>query len=644
MNTDEKLRAQIRALRTQNIALNKTNSIFRDKTHQLMRLSDTLYEQLAEPIKIEANRTSTKFDGITLVIAAYNIPQQIQRTLISCTPYYQNIPANELEIIIIDNGSRVPLSKTDFKHFPSVSQVIRVEGQPSPVHGLNKGIEAAKFSNVGVMIDGAHMLSPGVLSNASSVLKMFERPVIDVPQYILGTVSQNLRPSDNGFEREATDLKDLGWPEIGYSLFDYAVMPGEQIAKNPINAIESNCLISSKGVFKDCGAYDERFDEAGAGLANIEIFSRLTNNPNNKFVSLAGEGTFHQDHHGTTTSVSSTERDALVQQYYKKFEEITGNKTNSMFRGPFVFGDVSTSSPTPPTISRDYGVARNKILQELASIYEDRARYDQKGPMPSLTLKATSADERKTRPTLKPLGLLNNKKGQENLASYGYRSILQKAHDILKPRRYFEIGVDDGASISMAKCPAVGVDPDCEITSSFHYPTQIFRKESDSFFGEQDLCERVMSNDIDLAFIDGMHLAEFVLRDFINVEKWVAEGCVVIIDDVYPEQFAMAERDRKFNAWCGDVFKIIPILLEYRPDLEVDTFEAFAGPYRKGVATVSGLDSSNTVLSQNRDQIIKDILGGKYNLTDMNDLARMVPITPINKVESVLTAAKNRRN
>ena len=639
MTTENALRAEIRALKIRNRALARSNAIAREKDRQLMRLTDFLYHQITEASFNQVEPEKAEFDGISFIIVAYNIPNQLQRTLMSCAPFYQNFEPGELEVIIIDNGSDVPLEKSDFQKFPRVTKVIRVEGHPSPVVGLNRGIEAAKFSNVALMIDGAHMLSPGVAANAKAVLQMSNRPVINVPQYILGSVSQNLRSSEDAFERETVDLKNIGWPSLGYSLFDYAVVAGENFNKHYLDAIETNCLITTKAVIEDCGGYDERFDEAGAGLANIEIFNRLCHDPRNKYVAIPGEGSFHQDHGGTTTSLSAEEREAVVERYYAKYKEITGDERNISLRGPFVFGDVSACNTSVPTISREYGKARAKVLEQLSQIYIDRVRYEQEGPVPSLTLKPSSADERKTRPVLKPLGLPQSK----DSAVYGYRSILKKTHKVIAPRRYFEIGVDDGGSISLAACPSVGVDPGCEITSPLPSPTRIFRRESDRFFADEKLCQRVLGDDVDMAFIDGMHLAEFVLRDFINVEKWSAPGAVVVLDDVYPEQLEMAERDRTFNAWCGDVFKIIPILKEYRPDLRVDVFEAFAGPYRKGVAIVSGLDRDNGTLMDNYQQIHDDILGQKYVLSSMEDLQRMVPTTPIEELEAVLQSAREAR-
>ena len=216
-------------------------------------------------------------------------------------------------------------------------------------------------------------------------------------------------------------------------------------------------------------------------------------------------------------------------------------------------------------------------------------------------------------------------------------------HESLDPQLYFEIGVDSGASLQLSECASVGVDPAYHITCSVTAPARLFRITSDKFFENEACCRDLLGAGIDLSFIDGMHLSEYVLRDFVNVEKWCNQGGAIVLDDVLPEQMEMAARERDFNAWCGDVFKIVPILAEYRPDLKVHVFEAFAGPYRKGLAFVTGLDRGNTALADAYERIEADILGEKYALAGMEDLERMVPTTPIERLEEVLQSARAAR-
>jgi len=353
----------------------------------LLRLTDQLYKAASTALDPSASAVQAKFEGITFVIAAYNIPRQLKRTLASCSPNYQGIAPGLLEVIVVDNGSDVPLSRNGLSEFPWVSQVIRVDNNPSPVHALNLGIEAARFSLIAMMIDGAHMLTPGICRLSRSLLAVVSRPVINVPQYMLGDISQAIRQSDEDpFDTEERCLKDIDWPNNGYALFEHCTIPGEDLLKHAFEAGESNCLITTREVLDDCGGYDERFDEAGAGLANIEIFERLTHDPRNEFVIFPGEGSFHQDHHGTTTALTPAERARTLTEYRKKYEQVTGDKFFAMYRNAFYFGHASYRLGNASIISKDYTEARKQVLEDLSALYFDRAKKGIGGAIPTLSI------------------------------------------------------------------------------------------------------------------------------------------------------------------------------------------------------------------------------------------------------------------
>jgi hypothetical protein len=48
-----------------------------------------------------------------------------------------------------------------------------------------------------------------------------------------------------------------------------------------------------------------------------------------------------------------------------------------------------------------------------------------------------------------------------------------------------------------------------------------------------------------------MHLFEYALRDFMNVEHCAAPGAIVVIDDIFSSHPAQAERKRRTRAWTG---------------------------------------------------------------------------------------------
>jgi glycosyltransferase involved in cell wall biosynthesis len=97
------------------------------------------------------------------VVVVYNIPREAPRTLRSIAADYQrNIAAEEYEVIVVDNGSNPPFDASIFASLPGNFRLIRIDpAPPSPAHALNRGIAEAKGDVIGVMIDGARMITPG---------------------------------------------------------------------------------------------------------------------------------------------------------------------------------------------------------------------------------------------------------------------------------------------------------------------------------------------------------------------------------------------------------------------------------------------------------------------------------------------------
>jgi hypothetical protein len=144
-------------------------------------------------------------------------------------------------------------------------------------------------------------------------------------------------------------------------------------------------------------------------------------------------------------------------------------------------------------------------------------------------------------------------------------------HRLVQPRGYIEIGVQQGGSLQFAKCAAVGIDPAPMVVAALHPGVTVHVATSDVYFSntQWDLPTRV-----DLAFIDGMHLAEYALRDFINVERVGHSQTIVVFDDVLPYNADIATRVQPPGDWTGDVWKVSEVLKRWRPDLRqvlVDT-------------------------------------------------------------------------
>jgi methyltransferase family protein len=172
------------------------------------------------------------------------------------------------------------------------------------------------------------------------------------------------------------------------------------------------------------------------------------------------------------------------------------------------------------------------------------------------------------------------------LAGPRHEEILSALHAHLKPRTYLEIGVEHGETLRLARCPSIGIDPNMQIDHQAigEKPAcLLYRMGSDRFFETYDP-EALLGDRIDFAFLDGMHLFEFLLRDFINVERHCRRNSLIVLHDYVPTDLYLARRHREDEAlrgttrivggWCGDVWKMVLILREYRPDLRIYGFDA----------------------------------------------------------------------
>jgi hypothetical protein len=146
----------------------------------------------------------------------------------------------------------------------------------------------------------------------------------------------------------------------------------------------------------------------------------------------------------------------------------------------------------------------------------------------------------------------------------------------------------------------VCIDPGYAIIVPLDGDVALIRTTSDEYFSREDPLEPTGGRAFDMAFIDGLHLFEFALRDFINTERHCTEQSVIVFDDVLPRTVDEAARQRHTLAWTGDVFPILDVLAQYRPELSV--IPVNTSP--TGLLLVMGLDPTSTVLSDNFEEIL----------------------------------------
>lgn len=207
-----------------------------------------------------------------------------------------------------------------------------------------------------------------------------------------------------------------------------------------------------------------------------------------------------------------------------------------------------------------------------------------------------------------------------DLAGCHYRQVLRTLHTELRPRNYLEIGTLDGGSLALADCPSIAVDPgfaftDIDVVRRIVSKPALFlfRMTSDRFFQDYDP-PALLGDKVQLAFLDGMHRCEFLLRDFINTERHSARNAVIVLHDCLPVEEPMTDRTyrarspvapQRENWWTGDVWRTARLLRRVRPDLSFTTLDA----QPTGLVLITNLDPHSTVLSDGYDGHVRTMLG-----------------------------------
>ena len=212
---------------------------------------------------------------------------------------------------------------------------------------------------------------------------------------------------------------------------------------------------------------------------------------------------------------------------------------------------------------------------------------------------------------------------------------LERLHTVIVPEIYLEIGIARGQSLSYARPPtlAVGVDPEPAISVPLKTETHIFCETSDVFFSQRRL-QQLTDRPLALAFIDGLHVFEQSLKDFMQVEALCGPRSVVLIHDTVPLEEPTQSRVRATQFHTGDVWKTVLCLKHYRPDLDIFTI---ATPWT-GLTVVTGLDPTSRILAECYDEAINRFVGMPFSHIEsrMDEALNIVP----NDVEMIKARLK----
>jgi glycosyltransferase involved in cell wall biosynthesis len=636
---------------------------------------------------------------VTVIVVVYNMPREAPRTLYSLSAAYQrHIESDDYEVIVIDNGSVPPIDRQMIESLSGNFRLIRVDDAlPSPAQAINRGLKEARGDIIGVMIDGARIVTPGLLHFARHGARLYEKAVVATLGWYLGPDLQ-WRAIDGGYNQEREDalMKSIDWPTDGYRLFEIGTMDESSVDGWFQPIAESNALFLPRKFWDALGGVDERFDSPAGGLINLDTFNRAVEADDAQLVILLGEATFHQVHGGTNTNSPLPGQQNNWTRWASQYKEIRG-RAYQMARArsaPTYIGTLprpallrfsrSVMQPFPrldPTSGYSFplepplGFNFNKNLWALASpkpssdpkaaelaglMHEEFAaeRYaaaaavarlvrerfqDEPEPQRMLFLLAAYSPAPGEANFALALGRAHEILGENKVATSNYQAALglnsnlveahiglarlrmpgdfyhvwlDRFYSTLAPANVVEIGVDKGQSLSRVCAPttAIGVDPYPDISFPLKTESHIFPETSDEFFARRGLDTLLAGGLLGIGFIDGLHLYEQVLRDFMHLEAYCGPRSVILIHDTVPLDEATQNRKCNTQFHTGDVWKIVLCLKHYRPELDVFTI---ATPWT-GLTVVTGFHVESRLFANSYEEVVSRFVNKPFSDIESN--------------------------
>jgi hypothetical protein len=291
-------------------------------------------------------RTRGRID-LSVVVVGFDMGRELPQTVRSLTrPYQRGVDDLRFEVLVVDNGSTPALDPTAFDGADPEVTVVRVDdARVSPAEAVNRAVRSTRGRQVGIVLDGARMVTPGVLALARSALALHPGALVTTMAWHLGPDHQS-RSRLAGYDAAEEDrlLASVDWPADGYRLFDIAALAGANPTGfgGPIN--ESCCTFLSRDRFEELGGYDESFTSPGGGYVNLDFFTRSQALPGASLTVLLGEGSFHQIHGGVASNAPDPE--GTGKTFADEYESIRGHPYAHPIVDPLYLGRLG------PTASR----------------------------------------------------------------------------------------------------------------------------------------------------------------------------------------------------------------------------------------------------------------------------------------------------
>jgi glycosyltransferase involved in cell wall biosynthesis len=298
--------------------------------------------------------------SVSVVVVVHDMARELPRTLRSLGADYQRgVPADEYEVIVVDNGSVPPVDGGLEAGFGGRLRLERIDpAPPSPARAANHGLRLAQGDVVGLIVDGARIASPGLLAEARRAAGLAPRPIITAPAYHLGSV-RHMEAAEVGYDQAAEDrlLAESGWETGGYRLFEVSTPAGSWGRGLFGPAGESSSLFCPRSIWDELGGLDERFALPGGGLVNHDLYRRACGLDGVELIVLWGEGTFHQYHGGAGTT-----RRYSWDEMHAEYQAVVGVAHRPPANAPLYVGRLNPA--LLPLVERSARQAINRMTTE----------------------------------------------------------------------------------------------------------------------------------------------------------------------------------------------------------------------------------------------------------------------------------------
>ena len=279
---------------------------------------------------------------LSVVMVVHRMQREAPRTLYSLTSdYQQGVREDQYKVLVVENASEQMLCAEQVRSYGRHFRYA-VYPQPScsPAAALNFGVPA-RGRILLLIVDGARILSPGILRHTLLAWQMFHEPVVATLAWHLGPDNQ-ARSIHQGYDQREEDrlLAGCGWEQDGYRLFTVSSLAGSSAQGWFAPILESNCLAVSRTHFRALGGYCEDFQTPGGGFVNLDFYARAVADPQRPLVVLLGEGTFHQFHGGVATNRRD---DTPIRQFQDEYLRLRGRPFTAPQTTPTYLGGLRRS-------------------------------------------------------------------------------------------------------------------------------------------------------------------------------------------------------------------------------------------------------------------------------------------------------------